>query len=297
MRIPAPAVWLLIVATGSSLAADEPLPASADRNSRPSSWTALPPGGFELPETWLESVEHSGDSGSQGAPTPGQVVLPESGPLAPGSGGIAWSPLLLQSLHALTWQHAIRLAAEPVSRQHMREVPIVRNWRENLKALDHWDDQGPVGVNYVAHPLMGAFAGRLLIDNDAGGRLVRPGQKGYWPSRMRALAFSTAYSFQYEVGPFSEAVLGLSPTKEGWVDFVMTPTLGFAWTLAEDALEEGVIRRIERGGNLKWTRISRMLFAPSRTLTNLVALRVPWHRADRGLRDEFERAQRRLPSP
>ena len=111
----------------------------------------------------------------------------------------------------------------------------------------------------------------------------------------RALAFSAAYSTQWEVGPLSEAMLGLSPTKEGVADLVITPTLGFAWMLAEDALEEHLVRRIERRGNATWTRVARMVFSPSRMLANVAGLRVPWHRTDRGLHDEFERARAERP--
>ncbi len=86
-------------------------------------------------------------------------------------------------------------------------------------------------------------------------------------------------------------MLGLSPQKEGVVDLVITPTVGFGWMLAEDALEEHLVRRIERRGNTTLTRVARMAFAPSRMLANVAGLRVPWYRTDRGLRDEFERAR------
>jgi len=205
--------------------------------------------------------------------------------------GIDWKPLLWESVHATTWQQGFRLLMEDHSRKRLTQIPMFRNWQENVKALDHWDDEGPTGVNYVAHPLMGAMSGRLLLNNDARGRVVRPTDDGYWASRFRALAFSVAYSTQWEIGPLSEAMLGLSPAKEGVVDLVITPTVGFAWMLAEDALEEHLVRRIERRGSATLTRVSRMVFSPSRMLANVAGLRVPWHRTDRGLHDEFERAR------
>jgi hypothetical protein len=204
---------------------------------------------------------------------------------------IDWKPLLFQSLHAVTWQQSFRLMGEPQARQRLAQIGMFRNWQENVKALDHWDDQGPPFVNYMAHPLMGAMSGRLLLNNDARGRVVRPGDDGYWASRFRALAFSAAYSTQWELGPLSEATLGLSPQKEGLVDLVITPTVGFGWMLAEDALEEHLVRRIERRGNTTLTRVARMAFAPSRMLSNVAGLKVPWYRTDRGLHDEAERAR------
>jgi hypothetical protein len=179
---------------------------------------------------------------------------------------------------------------EDQTRKRLTQVSMFRNWQDNVKALDHWSDQGPPLVNYVAHPLMGAMSGRLLLNNDAVGRVVRPSDDGYWGSRFRALAFSAAYSTQWEVGPLSEAMLGLSPKKEGIVDLVITPTVGFGWMLAEDRIEEHLVRRIERGGNDTWTRVARTVFTPSRMLSNVAALHVPWYRTDRGLRDEFDRA-------
>ena len=216
-----------------------------------------------------------------------------SGPVAAAAEphGIDWKPLLFESVHATTWQQVFRLLSEDHSRKRLTQVPMFQNWQECLKALDHWDDQGPTAVNYVAHPLMGAMSGRLLLNNDAKGRVVRPTEDGYWPSRFRALAYSAAYSTQWEIGPMSEAMLGLSPTKEGVVDLVITPAVGFVWTLAEDALEEHLVRRIERRGNATLTRVSRMVFSPSRMLANVAGLRAPWHRTDRGLHDEFERAR------
>jgi hypothetical protein len=139
---------------------------------------------------------------------------------------------------------------------------------------------------------MGSVASWMLIDNDARSYQVRIGDTGYWPSRMRGLLFSAVYSTQFEIGPISEATLGLSPTKQGWVDLAVTPAVGFAWQLTEDVIDEFVIRRVERGGRAGWTRVVRTLLTPSRTLSNLAGLQAPWHRPDRGLLEEYEIAKR-----
>jgi len=204
---------------------------------------------------------------------------------------IDWKPLLLSSLNATAWQQGFRVMGDERARNRLTSLSMFHNWQENVKAIDHWSDQGPPLVNYVAHPLMGAMSGRLLLNNDARGRVVRPGDDGYWGSRFRALAFSAAYSTQWEVGPLSEAMFGLSPQKEGIVDLVITPTVGFGWTLAEDMLEEHLVRRIERHGSPTLTRVARMAFTPSRMLANVAGLKVPWYRTDRGLHDEAERAR------
>jgi hypothetical protein len=286
------AVLLVFVASAPSLAGDDPsliLERSRLEQAATDSWSQIA-SRYGSESRMDQQLSPNDEEPRVGTIDSGQGA---SRPLAAAEEprGIDWKPLLLESVHATTWQQAFRLLWEDDSRKRLTQVPMFRNWQENVKALDHWDDKGPTAINYVAHPLMGATSGRLLLNHDARGRVVRPSDEGYWASRFRALAFSVAYSTQWEVGPLSEAMLGLSPEKEGVVDLVITPTVGFAWMLAEDALEEHLVRRIERRGSATWTRVARMVFSPSRMLANVAGLRVPWHRADRGLRDEFERAR------
>ena len=223
------------------------------------------------------------------------MVVPRPPTTGPPPAGIDWGPLLWQSLHALAWQHGFRFAYQERTRERMAEIPLLHNWLECVQSLDNWDDGGRFFTNYVAHPMMGGVAGWLLVNNDARGRLLHVGQEGYWPSRMRALAFSAVYSTQFEIGVISEAMFGLSPNKQGWVDIVVTPTIGFAWLLGEDAIDYHLIRRIERGGSVGWTRVARTLLTPTRMLSNLMGFHKPWYRTDRGLRDEFEKAQAARP--
>jgi hypothetical protein len=284
-------VWFLFAASLPSLATEDPAPTPIPRGVLSMAVEAVS-------RDLLQDRPALPDASNPERPREAEQIAPPVALIASDRategaviGGIRWKPLLLESVHALAWQQTFRLIMEEQSRQRLTSTPMLRNWLECVKALDHWDDQGPFAVNYVAHPLMGSMAGRLLLNHDAHGRRVRPGDEGYWPSRMRALAFSAGYSTAHEIGPVSEAMFGLSPNKEGWVDFVITPTLGFAWLLAEDALEEHLVRRIERGGNVAWTRIARVVFTPSRMLANVAGLRVPWHRTDRGLRDVAEQTR------
>jgi hypothetical protein len=72
----------------------------------------------------------------------------------------------------------------------------------------------------------------------------------------------------------------------GWVDHVVTPTGGFAMMVGEDAVDRFVIRRLEAHvpGSLP-RAILRIALNPSRTMSNVSALRAPWHRDGRSLRD------------
>lgn len=55
---------------------------------------------------------------------------------------------------------------------------------------------------------MGAVTGYIQAHNDPAGRGRQFGwNRGYWKSRMKATAWSTAYSLQFEFGPVSESSL------------------------------------------------------------------------------------------
>ena len=56
--------------------------------------------------------------------------------------------------------------------------------------------------------MMGSITNYIWIQNDPKGATVQIGEPGYWKSRMRALAFTTAYHFQWKFGPFGEAGVG-----------------------------------------------------------------------------------------
>jgi hypothetical protein len=66
---------------------------------------------------------------------------------------------------------------------------------------------------------MGSIRNWMWIQNDGKGKTLEQGNNWpYYRSRLRAMAFSTAYSFQWKLGPFGEArakaVMALSATDE-----------------------------------------------------------------------------------
>jgi hypothetical protein len=65
----------------------------------------------------------------------------------------------------------------------------------------------------------------------------------------------------------------------GWVDFIITPTVGSLWVLAEDTLDRYVSDRIQ--GNDRshmFPKIVRGTLNPSRTMANFIRLKKPWYR-------------------
>lgn len=108
---------------------------------------------------------------------------------------------------------------------------------------------------------------------------------------MKAMAWSAAWSTQFELGPVSEASIGNvglkkvdGKTRMGFVDLVMTPTAGTGVVIAEDAVDKYVLKNwIERkfGSESILTKIFRSVLTPTTTFSNLLRGKVPWKRNDR----------------
>jgi hypothetical protein len=200
--------------------------------------------------------------------------------------GFQWKPAVLQAGMFLGIQHGVRLATEDATRAEMGG-PFFRDWFRSVRSIRGWDDGDPFIVNYVGHPMMGAVSGFIAVQNDPDYRRATFGRdRRYWKSRLRALAFSAAYSTQFELGPVSEASIGnvqLHPPETGMCDLVVTPTIGFGWQVAEDALDRLLVRRIERATDAAWLKIiSRGVLNPARSFANVLRWKVPWYRDDRG---------------
>jgi hypothetical protein len=70
-----------------------------------------------------------------------------------------------------------------------------------------------------------------------------------------------------------------APTNNtGWVDFVVTPTVGMGWIVLQDAIEARVVDPLAGDSTaLKW-KILRGSLAPSRTMSNFLQGKLPWYR-------------------
>jgi hypothetical protein len=215
-------------------------------------------------------------------------LLAEDSTPSPGpeSTGFQWKPALQQAGMFLAIQHGVRLATEEGTRAELKG-PFFGDWFRSVRSIKGWDDGDPFLVNYVGHPMMGAVSGFIAVQNDPAYRRSTFGRNhSYWKSRLRALAFSAAYSTQFELGPVSEASIGnvqLHPPETGMCDLVVTPTVGLGWQVAEDALDRLVVQRIENATDATWIRIvSRGFLNPARSFANMLRWKVPWYRDDRG---------------
>lgn len=199
---------------------------------------------------------------------------------------IHWAPLLRESLFFLGAEHTFRVATDPGVREGLKGS-FVGGYADSVANIHGWSDGDPFLVNYVGHPMQGAVAGDIFIHNDPRYRKAEFGRnRAYWTSRARAVAFAWAYSEQFELGPLSEASIGHDQGKfpqQGLVDHVITPVIGGAWMIAEDALDRFVIRKIEDHTRSPLIKVlARGILNPSRTFANCMELQLPWNRETRG---------------
>jgi hypothetical protein len=168
-------------------------------------------------------------------------------------------------------------------------VDSVEGWHWNS-----WADQNPFLDDYVGHPMMGAITNDLWIQNDPKSMMVTQSNSWpYWRRMLRAGAFSTAYSFEWKLGPFGEAGFGhngghlidqtngKTTTETGDVELVTTPVGGALWTMAEDALDKHVVAPIEAPGRNPFALLGLSFLEPAHATANILRFRPPWYRDER----------------
>ena len=194
-----------------------------------------------------------------------------------------WGNATRESMRFLTIQHGVRLTQQKTFNQ--LGGPFFGDYVESVQGLRGWRDGDSAFTNYVGHPMQGAVTGFIQVQNDPAGRRANMADGAvYWKSRLKAMAWSAAYSTQFELGPYSEASIGnvgKTPGTMGYVDLVVTPTGGMGIMIAEDAFDQFVVARLERRVNPATMRVLRMVFSPNRTVANLLRFKKPWRRDNR----------------
>jgi hypothetical protein len=238
---------------------------------------------------------------SPGSASPPEGLIIKPAPIDPTelapkvkTAGVDWDGLFKQSSLFLGAQHAFRLATEQGTRSASSN--LFKGYWGSVASLHGWADGDEFYVNYVGHPMEGAVAGFIWAQNDRRYRSAEFGKDShYWKSRLRAGAFAWAYSEQFEIGPVSEASIGQIQSQfpqYGFVDHAVTPVIGTAWMIGEDAVDKYVIKKIENYIVNNYVRLlARSSLNPARSFANVMAGKVPWHRDTRsgiyayGIRD------------
>jgi hypothetical protein len=195
---------------------------------------------------------------------------------------VQWGSVINQAFRFLVLENAFRYATEEGTRHP--GLPYFRGYLDAVGNLHGWADGDPFYVNYVGHPMQGAVAGYIWTLNDPRYRYVHFGKdRQYWKSRLRAGAFAWAYSEWTEIGPvMSEAAIGniqAFPPQVGFVDHIVTPVVGVGWLIAEDAMDQYLVRYIEGKTQNRVLRAAvRGGANPARSLANVLSGRWPWDR-------------------
>ena len=197
-----------------------------------------------------------------------------------------WSAAGKESLCLLTFQHGFRMT-EKKTRSELGGK-FFGGWFDSVKNFQGWSDGDSLFTQYVGHPIQGAWAGYIQIQNDpAGKKLEFSNTSQYWQSRLKALGFAALYEIQWHLGPISEASIGHVGKKDGTLaasEFVTSPTGGFGIIVGEDWLDRHVIEKWEEGTHsLAKRRLYPTVLNPQRTFINCIRLKKPWYRDTRSL--------------
>jgi hypothetical protein len=215
-----------------------------------------------------------------------------------------WKGLIAQSLFFNVLENSFRVASDDQIRDLLANKPFWHDYVASVHQFNmrRWNDGDDFLVNYVGHPMQGAVSGFIEIQNDPAGREQEiSATQAYWMSRFKAFLWATAYSTHSEISPLGEAGIGNEggwtypihckmrctepgtykkyTNNTGWVDFIITPTVGSLWLIAEDTLDRFISDRVQGGNRSRiLPKILRGGLNPSRTMANALRFKAPWYR-------------------
>ena len=101
-----------------------------------------------------------------------------------------WRGLIAQSLFFNAIETSFRLANDDQIRYLVARKPFWHDYFASMRQynMHRWNDGDEFLVNYIGHPMQGAVAGYIEIQNDPTGRQQElSATRDYWMSRFRAL--------------------------------------------------------------------------------------------------------------
>jgi hypothetical protein len=208
-----------------------------------------------------------------------------------------WWPALGEQLEDLTIETGWNLAQNHWVRYNTFHGNFWHNYWLSVEGFrfNRWCDNNPVYDDYLGHPMMGAISMDIFIQNDPRGMSLEvANSRAYWHSRLRALLWATIYSAEWKVGPVSEASFGATgrdlyfdkssnrwTNGTGSVGLVVTPVLGWVWSMGEDLIDQHIIRQIETKSSNPLYLFSIQFLNPCRGFANLLRFKAPWYRDSR----------------
>lgn len=197
----------------------------------------------------------------------------------PASEKFHWKPAIVQSIVIQGFQHSYAMLLQEKTRRALKG-PFWKDYIESVRLTHGWDDGNKFFTNYIAHPMQGGMTGFIFVQNHDRAKTQKFGEsKQYWKDRFKAFVWSTAWSTNWEIGPISQSSIGNVGLygHMGYVDMVITPTVGTGWLLTEEALDRYIIRHIESKG-MTVKLLSRTFLNPMRSVANMLRLKTPWYR-------------------
>jgi hypothetical protein len=207
---------------------------------------------------------------------------------------VSWARLLSQSVFFLASQHGGNIAMDSDTRNQLMHGSF---WGDYAYCVEHyrwsrWKDDDPFGVDYIGHPMMGAVTSSLYEQNDPKQRaLMFENTQRYWMGRLRAMAYSAAYSAQWKVGPASEASIGntginyyirardgIITNETGMQDFFITPIGGLVWNVGEDMIDRFILTHVRHGTRNRLLLLASALTTPGKSAANVARFRAPYYR-------------------
>lgn len=203
---------------------------------------------------------------------------------------VHWHQLLIEASVYDAFQNAGNLYTGYWYRYETMHGKWMQRWFDSVLGWrwTSWSDNNPLLDDYVGHPMMGSITNYLWIQNDPKGMTLEfSNTRPYWRSRLRAMAFSTAFSLQWKFGPFGEAAIGhngdhffydkrVLTNETGWVELVTTPAGGLGWTVVEDVVDKH-LRHFEERPHKPLTLLAVSLLTPSKATANILRFRPPWY--------------------
>jgi hypothetical protein len=211
---------------------------------------------------------------------------------------VSWVRIVGESLIFLAAQHGGNIAMDHDTRLELTSgIDGGVFWSKYAYCVEHyrwsrWKDDDPFGVDYIGHPMMGAVTSSIYEQNDPKQRaLMYENSRRYWMGRLRAMAYSAAYSAEWKIGPASEASIGNTginyyyrtdigryTNETGMQDFFITPIGGLAWNVGEDAIDRYILRHVRHGTRNKWLLLASALSTPGKSAANVARFRAPYYR-------------------
>jgi hypothetical protein len=294
-----------VFAQGPDASADQKAPSLAPRDEQAWQFPDAPSAVREFSSP-SEDYGESPDQSQVNFTLEADVDQSRAGPpKSPAEEPYHWKGLILQSFAFDMLENATRImTADGQDRYLLLNKPFWSDYWASVQQFNmrRWNDGDSFKVNYIGHPMQGAIAGYIEVQNDPRGRNTRMSRDpAYWHSVGRAFLWSTVFSTQFEVGPLGEAAIfneggftypiGCHKTdpacqhstrytnNTGWVDFIITPTVGTLWMIGEDTVDRYVsdplVHRHPDSFGIKLVRAS---LNPSRSLANILRGHFPWWR-------------------